>query len=114
MSERFEKEKPTSGEYRRQVIYRGLRLLEPSANNQETQQKLSLSPVVTSYPVDFKDYYANTKSTGTLVTTSDNSQKGGENLRFKRVPNRDIVIPTYSHLFPIARILSRLRQDLTQ
>lgn len=72
MAERFEKEKPTSGEYRRQVIYHGLRLLTDS---EKTQEKQGLAPVVTSYPVDLKNPIRERELTGELVPTSDKPQK---------------------------------------
>jgi len=75
MAERFEKEKPTSGEYRFRVIYHGIRLLSES---EKTQQKQGLLPVVTSYPVNSHARIEISESTGQLGTTSNKTQEGGD------------------------------------
>lgn len=74
MAERFQKDKPTAGDYRRKTIYRGVRLLNESdridqiSDPQKTSVKQALSPVVTSQtktPIEFG------KSYGTLLSTGD-------------------------------------------
>ncbi len=51
MAERFEKDKPTAGEFRRKVIYRGVELVAPGESH-FAERNGSVTPVVTSQNVN--------------------------------------------------------------
>lgn len=74
MSERFDKEKPTSGDYRLKVIYRGIRLRNET---DDTQEKQGVLPVVTSSAVNFPCGRID-GLIPQLGTTGNKSQLGGE------------------------------------
>jgi putative DNA primase/helicase len=52
LAARFPKEKPTSGPFRKQVIYQGLRILTQSENTPENGDFFDLPPVAPSHPVN--------------------------------------------------------------
>lgn len=82
MAERFEKDRPSVGEYRKQTIYHGVRLLTDLEKNQEKQ---GLPTVAHSYPVDFKNTIRERELTGKVWATMGKGQKPCPNCGSKMV-----------------------------